>query len=106
MRGQRTFQSLFVDVEVIELPVKERKGRCSELDSRRNELLLIRYMWYGLNKKDRYEIILSTLENEFFISQRRISDIITQNSSKLRELKPGFPESKELSMRYPHLKWA
>lgn len=104
MRGQRTFQSLFVGIDALEPPVRERKGRCAELDKRRNELLLIRYIWHGLQLK-RYDVILAELEAEFFISQRRISDIIAANTARLRTLKQEFPSSKELSSRYPHLKW-
>lgn len=103
MRGQHLFSTLF---ELPEAPVKNPgKGRSSDLDARRNELLLHRYYYYGKHSQKRYETILNDLSNEFFLSERRIQDIIQDNTLRLRELRREEMTAAELRRLWPHLVW-
>lgn len=105
MRGSTLFNDLFTNEMVTVRQKTAGKGRSVELDIKRNKLLLLRYVYYGKHTTDRYEIILNNLENEFHISQRRIQDIIQENSTTLRQHRNDFPAIPVLRKMYPHLVW-
>lgn len=104
MRGQATFQSLFPDQQP-DLPKEPGKGRSAAHDSRRNELLLARYFYYGQNPRNRYEWILAQLSSEFFLTERRIIDLIAANMDIMRRLRNDPPTLTDLRRRWPHLHW-
>lgn len=105
MRGSLTFQSLFTD-ETITLPGKVAgKGRCAELIEQRDVCLINRYFFYGKYSGIRYETVVQNLSREFFLTERRVQDIISENSNLLRELRKDPPAVIELKNRWPHLRW-
>ncbi len=104
-RGITLFNDL-VTTDV--LPEKQVKGRDKELITKRNELLLDRLFFYkGIYRWD-YAYMLERLSDEFFISERTISDIIEKLDSQLylRNLKLQQPSKNILEKKWPHLKWA
>ena len=104
MRGVQLFVNLFNETET--LPAcRQSKGRSGELDARRNELLLHRFYYYGKHTAWRYERILEQLSNEFFITERRIQDIIQEQQEQLRELRQEAPQPAAMRQRWPHLMW-
>lgn len=104
MRGSTTFQSLFNDLPPI-ADRQEGKGRSAELNAKRDELVLCRYLFYGHHTPYRYELILCKLSEEFFLSERRITDIIAEHSVSLHRLRQNFPTLGYLRNSYPHLVW-
>lgn len=104
MRGTANFNSLFSDI-LPELTKQEGKGRSPDLNARRDELILYRYFFYGANTPYRYDLIISTLSEEFFLSERRIQDIISTHAILLRQLRQKPPVLTQLKEKYPHLIW-
>jgi hypothetical protein len=108
MGGQRGSLTLFNDIFVAEeTPVLtvQRKGRSPELISKRNECLVSRYYFLGKFTDNRYNKILDTLEDEFFISTVTIPEIITENYELLVELKQKQPNRDYFKKKWPHLVW-
>ena len=104
MRGQQTFQSLFSE----NLPFaqkQEGKGRCADLNAKRDELIISRFYFYTVHTPYRYDLILQSLSDEFFLSIRRIQDVISINSNLMRAVRKEQPSVKYLREKYPHLVW-
>lgn len=103
MRGQHLFSSLF---ELPPLPEKTPgKGRNESLDAQRNELLLYRYYYYGTFTGLRYSIAIQNLRNEFFLTERRIQDIMQEQAVLMRKIREQAPGLNELKAKWPHLVW-
>lgn len=104
MRGNGLFTSLFDTLEP--LPVKDlRKGRNADHDTRRNEALIARYYYLGRYTDKRYRAIMQQLSDEFYLSERRIQDIMQQQSGILRQLRQLQPVAQWFVRQYPHLVW-
>lgn len=104
MRGQQIFQTLFNDSHP-PLAKQEGKGRSPQLNAKRDELLVNRYFFYGAYTPYRYEKIIAELSSEFFLAERRITDIISSHSDILRKLRDDRPSPIALKKKYPHLVW-
>lgn len=105
MRGQHLFNDLFADTlpPVVKQP---GKGRNQNFDALRNELLIHRYFYYGkFHNELKYEVIISRLSEQFFLTERRIQDVISENAIALRQLRQDPPTVPELKKRWPHLVW-
>lgn len=106
--AQRGTITLFKDIfiETDEKPVeKQKKGRSEQLNSRRNECLIDRYFFLGRFSGQRYDLILSQLSNEFFLSEVTIPKIVDENLEKLVALKQQRPDKKYFQEKWPHLTW-
>lgn len=108
MRGQQSlFQEVFVaTAEAVADTPALRQGRSERLHNRRNECLIDRYYYYGKFTDKRYESILSTLEDEFFIEEITIQKRITENIEQLQRLKTEIPAREYFKKKWPHLVWA
>lgn len=107
--GSRSiYQNLFPQdtPEVLAKPT-ERKGRSEVLKQKQYELIICRYYYYikiqGLN----YPAALSRLENEIFLAQRTVINILMADSSRaiLKELHQTKPEIKYFRQKFPHMVW-
>lgn len=103
MRGSTFFNSLFNTDNNLKPTV--RRGRSSILVQKRNELLLLRYYFYGNFTELRYKAVLKRLREEFFISEARILDIISKNHTVLKNIKEKDISLTELRKEYPHFSW-
>lgn len=104
-RGSSTFINLFGEAYEPERPDTKVKGRSASKIEARNTLLLHRYYYYGKFTPNRYEIILQSLEAEFFLEQRTIQDIISASLLELRAIKDESPTVKDLRRLYPWMLW-
>jgi hypothetical protein len=105
LRGHRTaYLSLFDEPETRAIPTPERRGRSEELINKRNELILHRHYYYIKIMSRQYGVTLKALEEEFFLSQRTITDIFQQSVllKELNQMKPGVKYFKE---KYPFMVW-
>lgn len=104
MRGSLT---LFTDIfeESTIAPEAKKKGRSSELHTKRNECLIHRYYFYGNFSDMRYTSIIEALATEFFLSTATIPDLIKDNIQLLKELKDKKPNKAFFARKYPHLNW-
>lgn len=107
-RGRLSFNELVKDSTMNHIPIleeKEKKGRSKKLLEARNMLLISRYWFYINYSKLRFEKIMNCLEEEFFLSSARISDIISQDDKIIMNLRNEKPSIKTLSELYPFFKW-
>lgn len=108
-RGQRSiFLSLFQDEASAAITLDappERRGRSEALIIKRNELLISRYYYYVKVRRSQYKDALESLENELFITERRIVDVIQHNSKLLRELHEMKPDLQYFRGKYPFMRW-
>lgn len=101
MRGSHTFKELFSQQET----PRSGKGRNAVLVADRDHLLIARYFFYGTYTSLRFESIIKNISGEFFLSERRVSDIVEANISTLKQLRAEPPSIKDLRAKWPHLSW-
>ena len=107
LRGHRTYLSLFQSESPAEvLAVPEKRGRSEALVKKRNELLLHRHYFKYKIKRLQYQDGLDQLEDEFFITERTIIDIVQSDCSVLKNLKAiNPPDAKYFKRKYPFMNW-
>lgn len=101
MRGKQLFKNIVSKEEEQE----RRPGRSENLMALRNKCLLNRYFYYGFYKRKTYDDILNLLVAEFFITAERISRIVQQNTTVLREMKDRKTSLYYMQSRWPHYRW-
>lgn len=104
MRGIRIFQDL-TENPIIDNPKEQRAGKNAALVEQRNLLLLTRFYWYSSVVKLRYDYILLQLCNEFFLAERRITDIISEDRNVIFGLRKSNPALEYFKQKYPYLNW-
>lgn len=104
MRGASLFKNLFDDLEPLPECIRS-KGRNADHDARRNEALIARYYYLGRYTGNRYSIIMRQLSDEFYLSERRIQDIMQQQSEILHKLRQEQPAPAWFNHQFPHLVW-
>lgn len=109
---QRGHRSLFIDLfpdDVQPLPEGPiRKSRNPELHALRNELIITRYYYYSsLAKieKRTYMWVLENLEQETFLCQRTLVNIIGNDKHIISKLREAKPSKETLRKKYPWLVW-
>lgn len=109
---QRGHRSLFHDLfreEVQPLPdAPKRKSRNPELHSLRNELVITRYYYYSTLakiEKRTYMWVLENLEQETFLCQRTLVNIIGNDKHIISKLREAKPSKDTLRKKYPWLVW-
>lgn len=105
---------IFNDLIEIKLE-KHRKGRSINFAALRNTCLIDRYLFFVLLSDKRYDIIISTLSKEFFLSPITITNVLQSNYEELIALKKKYQELKEknkhnqvkgeLAKKWQHLVW-
>lgn len=106
MRGERSiFLSLFNDNVKQITTAPERKGRSEDLLNKRNELLVCRHYYYTRIMELQYQRTLEKLENELYLSQRTIIDIINNNHKLLSSINSQKPAAKYFRTRFPFMVW-
>lgn len=89
----------------------KQKGRSSSLHSKRNELLIDRYVYYGLLTDKKYNALLNTLKFEFHLETTTIADLIDDNHHQLVTVKRKYATEtpqrliKQLAEKWPHMAW-
>lgn len=103
MRGSVIFESLFEPEE--DQSETPPRGRNPELIARRNELILHRYWFFGAYTQIRHSAVIKALSDEFFLTDRRVQDIIFASGEQLKAMRASPPKLDELRARWPHLSW-
>ena len=80
-----------------------KKGRDKGLIISRNKKLCARFYYYSILIGLRFEKCLQKLNEEFDLSESRISDIIAENTTQLTDLEVNATTGKELKKTYPFL---
>ncbi|WP_434981555.1 hypothetical protein [Daejeonia sp. YH14] len=84
---------------------QKTKGRNSELIRKRNYKLIARFYWYNSIVGLKFEKCIEELEKEFYLSNSRITDLITENAQSLSEFETKKPNEKELKKEIPFFNW-
>ncbi len=102
MRGIRTHSNFFNDT----VETKHRKGRSKTLHQSRNLAILYRYYYYSKFTKMKYDSIMETLSNEFYISTVTLAEMISNNTEVLSKVKKESPSIACLKTNYKHYNWS
>jgi len=103
-RGSKTFDILIKEEDKNNASIKYN-GRNLDLIEKRNKVLLNRYYVYCVICKFNYSMIIDRLSIEFFISPVTIQKIISNNISKILEIKKKKPTITILKKEYPFYNW-
>ena len=96
MRGRRTLDSIVYGERAdCQSHAKRKVCRDPELIRRRNEILVHRY-FFLVQKNTRYETVVKTLSDEFYLSTVTIAKILTDQVDRLLQIKREKPSIKEL----------
>jgi hypothetical protein len=103
---QRGHQSLFAEFLPIATPSeKSRKGRSETLDSQRNECIIDRYLFVVSNTGLRYDLVIKIISADFFLAERTITDLLSNNHHQLKKARDLQLERKDLEKKWPQYNW-
>ncbi len=77
----------------------------SDNKERRNMVLSARYYYHMHYQRLRFDDIIYQLSNEFFLSEKRIVDILTDLRDVIDTFMKSKPELKELRKEYGWYNW-
>ncbi len=103
MTGKKTLQSISQAI-FQEQPVAPAAKPDTTLYEEKVKLLRLRYHHHLTGGKT-YDQILIALESEFFISSKRITDIIKASIPELQALRQEPPKRSWLQQNFSHLIW-
>lgn len=103
-RGSRTlFTEIFADAPSL---VTEGMGRNSDLLDRRNECLIDRYVYYYYATGWNYPILLKAIATDFFLTERRVTDVLQICRVSLSKARSKKATKAELEKKWPQMSWA
>lgn len=101
-RGSLTlFNEIFVSAPAL----KSRKGRSEDCNALRNKCIIERYWYFGANTGFAYPILLKIISAQFFITERTVHNVISENIGLLHQVRTSKPTKRELEKKWPHLSW-
>ncbi|PKP09855.1 MAG: hypothetical protein CVU09_09505 [Bacteroidetes bacterium HGW-Bacteroidetes-4] len=100
MRGLKNLYDTY-----LETAPPKGKGRSAVEITRRNNLLSARFYYHMHIKRKRFDDILSSLNEEFFISESRIVDLLNENKPLLDNFMNTKPEPRELKKEFAWFVW-
>lgn len=89
----------------LETPIVTRRGRNERLILQRNRSLVARFYYYSTLMQLKFSAVLELLENEFFISQSRITDLLADNTELITSLELKKTTTTDLKEAYPFMNW-
>lgn len=102
MRGVQAIVGLFPSS--IESKSENKSQRNFYLEQR-DDALAARFYYYFHIKRLRYDDCLLSMENEFYITSRVISERVLLKGDRLKDLVAKATTGKQLAKVYPHYKW-
>lgn len=103
MKGQQSLFSSIFEVETIRVEEKPRPRNYYMPE--RNLAICYRYYYYAEIKFLRYDKCLEYLEQEFYITECRIIDILSECHNSIKAIVVDKPSVKDLQEKIPHFKW-
>lgn len=82
-----------------------KKGRNERLIQKRNQQLVARFYFYSTLMSLKFSSVLELLEDEFFLSQARITDLLAENSNLITNIELQQITINELKDSYPAMNW-
>jgi hypothetical protein len=96
-RGQLTMQ---LDLPA-SLPLTQKRTR-NCFQGKRNEDMLIRYYYYSVYHKFRYEYCIQLLEKEFYLTGITIAELLVKNLNAFNRLADQDPSIEDMRKNCPH----
>lgn len=102
-RGSKLFNSFFNKPE----PEGNEKGRgrSTSLIALRNSCIIDRFYFYGQYTDKRYVKIIQLLQEDFFLAERTIYNIIENEYNLLLEVKKQAPPKHFFKRKWSNLNW-
>ena len=100
-RGRRLFETLTEENQIL----STKKGRNEHFIIKRNECLIYRYYYYAKVKQLKYTDVIGKLSEEFYLSERTISDIAQAQTELVNQVFREKPSLKTLIKKYNFLNW-
>ena len=72
---------------------------------KRNTVLFHRYYYYSRIHKMPYDVTMKNLMQDFFISDKRISDLIAKNGDVIKNICTQSPDIKYLVKKFSNYSW-
>ena len=114
IRGARIINGLLfsddVTTETAVLPAA--KGRNPDLNEKRNECLLDRFVYHSIKTKMYFNCAISEVAPQFFLSSFHASKLILAQRDKLSAIRrqwknePVEKMQKHFARKWPHLAWS
>ncbi|MGG5507917.1 MULTISPECIES: hypothetical protein [unclassified Myroides] len=82
-----------------------RKGRNEGLIQKRNQQMVARFYFYSTLMALKFSTVLELLEQEFFLSQARITDLLAENAELITTVELKQISISELRDSYPSMNW-
>lgn len=103
VRGQHSLHTQFFGNTTV--APKEKQRPRNFFMPERNQLLVHRYYFYAEIKGYRYDKCLTELEQDMFITETRLSTVLTECMDLLRQIMQTKPTLKQLQRQFPRLNW-
>jgi hypothetical protein len=103
MRGQQSLYNDFFGYNPAETTNQQHPRNF--YNPARNEMIVYRYYFWSEIKFYRYEKCLEELEQDIYLMQPTLINIISENNKLLADVMKAKPSLKELSKKYPRLNW-
>lgn len=97
--------TLFNDIFPTEAPAVHRRGRSFTLDTDRNDCLISRYYYFGIETGLRYELLIKIVSRQFWLSEVTVYNILTINNHLLQKVRKEKPTKTDLRKKWPHMSW-
>lgn len=82
-----------------------KKGRNEKLIEKRNRKLVCRFYFYSTLMCLNFSKCLELLEDEFDLSQSRITDLLAENSDLITAIERAKTSTQDLKSAYPFMSW-
>lgn len=105
MKGQKVLFNEFVELEKQQEEKPEGYRQRNFFMPERDRCLCYRYYYYYHIHRLRYDDILKELEREFFLTERRIVEVMQSDRLTLNEIMAEKPTVPELKKLYPWYVW-
>jgi hypothetical protein len=102
-RGRQIFDKLNYDSS--EILKHGSKGRSKILIKERNQCICLRYWYHSKRHKRRYDEVLKLLSKEFYLSERTIVDVVSENANLIKNVYKENPIINRLKIEFEHLTW-
>lgn len=99
-RGLQTISKAFMPANE-----SEKANKKGSLTDERDECILYRYYFYCQIKEIRFDVALTYLEKEFFISASTITNRLTVKGELLKEIITAKNKPQTLKKKYPQFNW-
>lgn len=104
MRGTTKLSKIFNSSDS-ELQNSRVKGRSADLLNDRNTALLHRFYFYSTFTELKFERIISNVSRDFYLTPRRVTDILSKEVEMLTNIRKEKPSISKLRSKFIQFNW-